>query len=71
MLFQKARLSNGAPCQPQKELSVCAARVNIYWVQNTSPKKRFILPSDLQSSCNGGALTAIPDFQMKTGGSER
>lgn len=48
-LFQKARLSGGAPCQPQKELSVRAARVTIYWVQNTSSKKRFILPSDLQS----------------------
>lgn len=26
-LFQKVRLSSRAPCQPQKELSVCAARV--------------------------------------------
>ena len=48
-LFQKARLSSGAPCQPQKELSVWVARVSIYWVQNTSSKKHFILASDLQS----------------------
>lgn len=46
----KARaLSGGAPCQPQKEeLSVRAARVTIYWVQNTSSRSASA-SSDLQS----------------------